>query len=47
MKKLFFTFAVLAIIVSGCSEIEDILNNLEQEVDEIRNTPIATLQEQD
>ena len=46
MKKFLFLCLTALLMLSGCSEIEDRLDNLEQAVDEIRNTQIATLQEQ-
>ena len=46
MKKILaFSLAAL-LMLSGCSEINDRLDNLEQNVDAIQNTQIATINSQ-
>ena len=46
MKKLFLTLAAMAMVLSGCSEINDRLDGLESTVDAIQNTQIASITKQ-
>ena len=46
MKKLFLALAAMAMVLSGCSEINDRLDGLESTVDAIQNTQIASITKQ-
>ena len=43
MKKVFFTFAMLAIIVSGCSKFEEDIANLNNRIDNIEKVTIPSI----
>lgn len=46
MKRFFTLYLTALVMLSGCAEINDRLDGLEQTVDAIQNTQIATIQQQ-
>lgn len=46
MKRFFALYLTALVMLSGCAEINDRLDDLEHSVDAIQNTQIATIQQQ-
>ena len=46
MKRLIFSIAIVAMILSGCAKFEEAIENINGRLDAIENTQIASLQDQ-